>query len=602
MRGPYFKEIYSWEKSMKKIVLSLFIAITTVLSVITPSFGASKDQVVLKVTMNKLQYTVNGTAAMFDVAPYLDAAANRSMIPMRFIAEAFGAAVTWDDATKTQTIMLNGKTFKLTANVALPDGMGTPVLKNDRFFVPLRYVSQELGATVDWDDATQTNTITYTKNPDSGNTGGTPDQIVLKATMNKLQYTVNGTAAMFDVAPYLDTKANRSMIPMRFIAEAFGATVAWDDTTKTQTIQLNGKTFKLTANIALPNGMGTPVLVNDRFFVPLRYVSEELGATVDWDDATQTNTITYTKNSGPIDQPPASTYSLPDNFLINTQNTPQVTFGTKIEGFYTISDFCIMPDNSLLLMDSNTGKIYRFGDGKLIKTYDYNLAPDYCPSRIAADSAGNIYLLAPKYSDILKIDTNGTLTYHKFVSTQVDLGTGTFFTADSNNTVAFYCFNMEKRIGETYIVDVSNDTANVMNIYTGKIVGKYIFQQTALIDPGDTVNSFGHSQRIQFSDFNGKNVLDTTVTSKYFMLGLDCLGLSAGNYVLSCNDVDESNHWYNYLMFVNSTGSVVGKYTLPQFDSNSVIKAIGNDMYLFLQTDTQIQIKNAFANLTPYNY
>ena len=121
------------------------------------------NQVVLKVTMNQLRYTVNGVPMMFDVPPYLDTKANRSMIPMRFIAEAFGADVTWNDRTKTQTIMLNGKTFNLTENKPLPDGMGTPVLLKDRFFVPLRYVSQELGASVDWDDATQTNTIIYYK-------------------------------------------------------------------------------------------------------------------------------------------------------------------------------------------------------------------------------------------------------------------------------------------------------------------------------------------------------------------------------------------------------------------------------------------------------
>ena len=121
------------------------------------------SKVELKITMNQLRYTVNGQPAMFDVAPYLDARANRSMIPMRFIAEAFGASVTWNDAAKTQTITLKGKTFKLTQNVPLPDGMGTPVLVKDRFFVPLRYVSQELGASVDWDNATQTNTIVYYK-------------------------------------------------------------------------------------------------------------------------------------------------------------------------------------------------------------------------------------------------------------------------------------------------------------------------------------------------------------------------------------------------------------------------------------------------------
>jgi len=118
-------------------------------------------RVVLEVTMNQLRYTVNGMPHYFDVAPFLDASANRSMIPMRFIAEAFGATVSWDNSTRTQHISLGGRSFFLTEGVPLPDGMGTPVLINDRFFVPLRYVSQELGATVEWDTLTQTNTIIY---------------------------------------------------------------------------------------------------------------------------------------------------------------------------------------------------------------------------------------------------------------------------------------------------------------------------------------------------------------------------------------------------------------------------------------------------------
>ena len=125
--------------------------------------------------------------------------------------------------------------------------------------------------------------------------GGQPpsSRTELRITMNQLEYSINGQTAWFDEAPYLDTRANRSMIPMRFIAEAFGASVSWDDATRTQTIVLNGKTFKLTQNVSLPGGMGTPILVRDRFFVPLRYVSEELGASVTWDNATQTNIIVY---------------------------------------------------------------------------------------------------------------------------------------------------------------------------------------------------------------------------------------------------------------------------------------------------------------------
>ena len=124
--------------------------------------------------------------------------------------------------------------------------------------------------------------------------GGPPlNQVVLQVTMNQLRYTVNGVPHYFDVAPYLDTRANRSMIPMRFIAEAFGATVVWEDATRTQHIHLGGRHFTLTENVPLPDGMGTPVLVQNRFFVPLRYVSQELGASVTWDNATQTNTISF---------------------------------------------------------------------------------------------------------------------------------------------------------------------------------------------------------------------------------------------------------------------------------------------------------------------
>ncbi|MDR1617361.1 MAG: copper amine oxidase N-terminal domain-containing protein [Syntrophomonadaceae bacterium] len=159
---------------------------------------------------------------------------------------------------------------------------------------PTQYWINAKDASFNYDrTVTDISLTAYNELMDNNNTPLTT--VELKVTMNKLQYTVNGSPAMFDVAPYLDTKANRSMIPMRFIAEAFGAKVVWDDATKTQIITLNGKTFKLTQNAALPDGMGTPVLVKDRFFVPLRYVSQELGARVDWDNATQTNTIIYEK-------------------------------------------------------------------------------------------------------------------------------------------------------------------------------------------------------------------------------------------------------------------------------------------------------------------
>ena len=115
----------------------------------------------MRITVNQTAFTFNGETFYFDVAPYIDADENRSMIPMRFIADAFGADVFWDEATQTQTITLDGNTFELIRDVPLNDGMGTPRLVSDRFMVPLRYVSEELGATVEWEEETRSNVITF---------------------------------------------------------------------------------------------------------------------------------------------------------------------------------------------------------------------------------------------------------------------------------------------------------------------------------------------------------------------------------------------------------------------------------------------------------
>ena len=49
----------------------------------------------------------------------------------------------------------------------------------------------------------------------------------------------------------------------------------------------NGRTLQLTIDVPLAGGLGVPVIVNNRTLVPVRYVSEILGATVAWDAETQ---------------------------------------------------------------------------------------------------------------------------------------------------------------------------------------------------------------------------------------------------------------------------------------------------------------------------
>lgn len=94
---------------------------------------------------------------------------------------------------------------------------------------------------------------------------------------------------------------DRTLVPLRGIFEALGAKVDWDDETQT-VIATQGDTvigLKIGDESALVNGqvkvLDQPaLLLNDRTMVPLRFVSEALGASVDWDEATATVSIKST--------------------------------------------------------------------------------------------------------------------------------------------------------------------------------------------------------------------------------------------------------------------------------------------------------------------
>ena len=71
-----------------------------------------------------------------------------------------------------------------------------------------------------------------------------------------------------------------------------GGTAEWDAKDKTVTLNIDGKTIEMTVGVTLEKYGVAPVIMNDRTYVPIRFVAEELGATVDWTAETQTITIT----------------------------------------------------------------------------------------------------------------------------------------------------------------------------------------------------------------------------------------------------------------------------------------------------------------------
>ncbi|GAX89989.1 copper amine oxidase [Effusibacillus lacus] len=107
-----------------------------------------------------------------------------------------------------------------------------PYIKNDRTLVPMRTIFEKLGATVEWDNATQTVT---------GKKGDT----VIKLTIGSNTALVNNEPVELDVAAELhkDT-GNRTMVPLRFVAESLDTEVNWDDAT--QTVEIRSFAYKET--------------------------------------------------------------------------------------------------------------------------------------------------------------------------------------------------------------------------------------------------------------------------------------------------------------------------------------------------------------------
>lgn len=124
-------------------------------------------------------------------------------------------------------------------------------------------------------------------------------------TIDEHDALVYGTTKTNDVAPKVVN--DRTMLPARFIAENLGATVEWDG--EKQLVTITGKNEKqedvtilitIGSDYAKVNGedvkLDSPAFVeNDRTYTPIRFISENLGATVEWNETEQTVTIQRVK-------------------------------------------------------------------------------------------------------------------------------------------------------------------------------------------------------------------------------------------------------------------------------------------------------------------
>lgn len=123
------------------------------------------DSVSVKFNVGDSAININGEVVEVE-KPYI-AGVGVTLVPMRVISEAFGAQVIWDENTKSVTVNHDGKKIVVTidSKVATVDGVEValeeaPALTENGFtMIPLRFISENLGAEVGYIHETQTITV-----------------------------------------------------------------------------------------------------------------------------------------------------------------------------------------------------------------------------------------------------------------------------------------------------------------------------------------------------------------------------------------------------------------------------------------------------------
>ncbi len=113
------------------------------------------NQVELKIGSKEV--SKNRETATLDTPPVI--VNDTTFVPVRFITESLGAKVSYQASTKTAIIEIDGKVVSFTVGQD-KEGQKAPFIENNRMLIPIRNISESFGANVIWDSAEKSIQIT----------------------------------------------------------------------------------------------------------------------------------------------------------------------------------------------------------------------------------------------------------------------------------------------------------------------------------------------------------------------------------------------------------------------------------------------------------
>lgn len=165
----------------KALVMLLVVALLAGVLGFTPVRAA--EGVIVQITIGSTKATINSKAVVLDQPPIIEN--GRTLVPFRFIGEAIGAQIGWNPGNRTVSYVLGNVNIVLTIGsiTAMVNGVKTTldvapkILPTGRTVVPIRFISESIGAKVDWNATTRMVTVTVIAKP----SWSTPIKIVLSA-------------------------------------------------------------------------------------------------------------------------------------------------------------------------------------------------------------------------------------------------------------------------------------------------------------------------------------------------------------------------------------------------------------------------------------
>lgn len=172
---------------MKRLGFLLFLA---VFMLVFPQTGDASDGSA-KIYLDGEQLKLSNDVKVLNIKGSV-------MIPIRVVSENLGFKVEWDKTSQTVTVTDNSTTVRMTVGSTQADIDGTPVTMNispqlnkNTTYVPLRFVSKEMGMNIEWDNKQK---IVYLTSPPAPEPPAVPLSTVdgISFTENRLMIAVSG--------------------------------------------------------------------------------------------------------------------------------------------------------------------------------------------------------------------------------------------------------------------------------------------------------------------------------------------------------------------------------------------------------------------------